>query len=143
MGDTVSSYIMRTPDGGPVEVWIDRQTLPDGRTCCTLIQQGGEILGCWWEKPPSKQRRGSRSRYCFGECWDDLTMYQRDALSGIRQSVLNNGKRRSRKRMKNSRWDELAEAIGSESMLRGLIRVGAIYEKDGWFYVDRRFLFRG
>ena len=70
-------------------------------------------------------------------------MYQRDALSGIRQSVLNNGKIRSRKRMKNSRWDELAEAIGSESMLRGLIRAGAIYEKDGWFYVDRRFLFRG
>lgn len=143
MGDTNSTYIMQTPENGLIEVWIDRQTLPDGRTCCTLIQQGGEILGCWWEKAPQKQRRGSTSRYCLGQNWDDLTPTQRDALSGIRRSVLNNGKIRSRKRMKNSRWDELAEALGSEYMLRGLIKAGAIYEKDGWFYVDRRFLFRG
>ncbi len=143
MDVTVSTYILELPDGGATGVRIDRQSLPDGRVCNTLITDAGEILGCWWEKAPKKQRRGSRSRYCFGPNWDELTMAQRDALSSIRTLVMNDGRIRSRRKYRQGRQMELVDALGASGLLDGLLRAGAIYEKDGWFYVDRRFLFRG
>ena len=143
MDCTVSTYILETPDGGVAEVRIDRQTLPDGRACNTLIADTGEILGCWWEKAPQKQRRGSRSRYCFGERFNELEPELGAALANIRNSVKIDGKIKSRRRYRQGRKMELAAALGAPGMLDGLIRAGAIYEKDGWFYVDRRFLFRG
>lgn len=134
---------METPDFGLMTVRIDRQILPDGRVCNTLIADTGEILGCWWDGGPQKQRRGSTSRYCFGKCWDELTPRQQTALADIRRSVMNDGRIKSRRRTKEARQEELADALGSPWTLRTLKEAGAIYEKDGWFYVDRRFLFRG
>ena len=138
-----SSYIMESPDFGLMTVRIDRQTLDDGRVCNTLIAETGEILGSWWDGGPQKQRRGSASRYCFGKNWDDLTEHQRLALARIRRSVMNDGRIKSRRRTKESRQAELVDALGAAWMLRTLKEAGAIYEKDSWFYVDRRFLFRG
>ena len=143
MDVTVSTYILELPGGGAATVRIDRQSLPDGRVCNTLIADTGEILGCWWEKAPKKQRRGSKSRYCFGPDWDELTAAQRDALSSIRTMVMNDGRIRSRRKYRQGRQMELAATLGAPGLLDGLIKAGAIYEKDGWFYVDRRFLFRG
>lgn len=143
MLEPVSSYIMETSGKEVVKVWIDREVLPDGRACNTLVSENGEILGCWWDGGPAKQRRGRKSRYCFGDRFDELTVNQRAALSGIRRSVLNDGRIKSRRRSRESRQAELVEMLGTPWMLRTLKEVGAIYEKDGWFYVDRRFLFRG
>ena len=70
-------------------------------------------------------------------------MAQRDALSSIRTLVMNDGRIRSRRKYRQGRQMELADALGASGLLDGLLRAGAIYEKDGWFYVDRRFLFRG
>lgn len=141
--DANSSYIMETPDSGLMTVRIDRQRLPDGRVCNTLIADTGEILGSWWDGGPAKQRRGSKSRYSLGERFDELTACQRAALTDIRRLVLNDGRIKSRRRQKSGRRAELVGFLGSEKMLRTLKEAGAIYEKDGWFYVDRRFLFRG
>ena len=140
---SIPTYIMQTPKNGVVTVWIDREVLPDGRVCNTLVSEDGEILGCWWDGGPKKQRRGRKSRYCFGDRFDELTEHQRVALAGVRRSVLNDGRIKSRRRSKEGRQAELVEALGSGKALRTLKEAGAIYEKDGWFYVDRRFLFRG
>ena len=143
MDCTVSTYILETPDGGATGVRIDRQSLPDGRVCNTLITDAGEILGSWWEKAPKKQRRGAKSRYCFGERFDELAPELQSGLAKIRNHVKIDGRIKSRRKHKRGRQLELADALGAPGLLEGLRQAGAIYEKDGWFYVDRRFLFRG
>lgn len=144
MSNPFSSYYMRTGSGEAVEVWIDREKLPNGSVCCTLLTvDGGEILGCWWESKPKKQRRGGKSRYCIGSRFDELSEKQQLALLKLRGQILNDGRLKSRRKYRQGRKEELAELAGSEGMLTSLLQAGAIYEKDGWFYVDRRFLFRG
>ncbi len=143
MHEPVSSYYMQTGKKQAVQVWIDREKLPNGAVFCSLICETGETLGSWWEEAPKKQRRGSTSRYCIGKDFDSLTAEQGLALLRIRRQVLNDGRIKSRRRHRQGRQAELAGLLGTEGMLRSLREAGAIYEKDERFYVDRRFLFRG
>lgn len=126
-----------------VTVWIERRKMPNGCECCTLIRETGELFGTMWTEAPKKQRKGSVSRYSIGFHFDELTDKQKLALLNIRTSIMINGKIKSRRRNRQGRKLELAEALGTPGMLRSLMESDVIYEKDGWFYVDRRFLFRG
>ena len=126
-----------------VTVWIERKTMPNGCECCTLIRETGELFGTMWTEAPKKQRKGKRSRYSIGFYFDDLTDKQKLALLGIRTLIMVDGKIKSRRRNRQARKAELVDELGTPGMLRALMEADVIYEKDGWFYVDRRFLFRG
>lgn len=142
MKHSIPTYIMQNGENGAVLVWIERQEAPSGGVCCSLVSETGEIIGTWWESGPKKQRRGGATRYCIGREFDALPEKQRLAVLKLRGRFVNDGRIKSRKRSCVKRRAELADLLGSW-MLRTLMEAGAIYEKDGWFYVDRRFLFRG
>lgn len=140
---TNSTYIMETGNNRAIRVWIERQETEDGGVCCSLVSEDGEVLGCWWEGGPKKRRQGRKTRYCLGPDYDKLTERQRLAVASLRGHILNDGRIKSRKRNREGRKAELEALLGSAWTLRGLKEAGAISEKDGWFYLDRRFLFRG
>jgi hypothetical protein len=124
--------------------FIRREEMEDGRVLLTLTDLvSGEILMKSWLAAPQKKRQGSKSRYCIGKRFDELTQGQRDALLNLRSRMKADGRISSRRKHLLGRREELVSLLGSEYILKSLISVGAISLREERYFVDRSFLFRG
>lgn len=119
----------------------------DGRIFLCLVVDDEVVLKEWRKKDGSKAYSGKKSRYCFGECFNELSAEEQVALSGIRNEIGKGCKLKSRRKTLLSRREEMLERLGggrkAAELLKSLKEKGAIREEDGAFFVERKFIFRG
>lgn len=130
------------------EVYIFRKIMPNGALCVRVVDKSGVVIIEQYEHIEKKPVTGKKSRYCFGERFRELTPEQMSVLHSLTVHMARDGRIKSRKRSKRTRKAEFLSFLAAGKtkayeMYNELTKIGAIYEKDGSFYVHRSFIFRG